>query len=61
MQETVQGIRIVKAFTLEDVMRQRLEANVAELEARVQQMGARRQPREPADGSARRLRHRAAR
>jgi ATP-binding cassette subfamily B protein len=32
MQETVQGIRIVKAFTLEDVMRQRLEANVTELE-----------------------------
>ena len=32
MQETVQGIRIVKAFTLEDVMRQRLDANVAELE-----------------------------
>lgn len=32
MQETVQGIRIVKAFTLEDMMRQRLDANVAELE-----------------------------
>src|SRR5215217_7485345 len=32
MQETVQGIRIVKAFTLEDVMRSRLQANVAELE-----------------------------
>ena len=32
MQETVQGIRIVKAFTLEEVMRQRLQANVAELE-----------------------------
>ena len=32
MQETVQGIRIVKAFTLEDVMRRRLDANVAELE-----------------------------
>jgi ATP-binding cassette subfamily B protein len=32
MQETVQGIRIVKAYTLEDVMRQRLEANVAALE-----------------------------
>jgi subfamily B ATP-binding cassette protein MsbA len=33
MQETVQGIRTVKAFTLEDVMRKRLDANVAELEA----------------------------
>ena len=32
MQETVQGIRTVKAFTLEDVMRQRLDANVTELE-----------------------------
>jgi ATP-binding cassette subfamily B protein len=32
MQETVQGIRIVKAYTLEDVMRKRLEANVAALE-----------------------------
>jgi ATP-binding cassette subfamily B protein len=33
MQETVQGIRIVKAFTLENVMRERLEADVATLEA----------------------------
>jgi ATP-binding cassette, subfamily B, bacterial MsbA len=33
MQETVQGIRIVKAFTLENVMRQRLETDVAALEA----------------------------
>jgi subfamily B ATP-binding cassette protein MsbA len=32
LQETVQGIRIVKAFTLEEVMRARLEQNVAELE-----------------------------
>jgi len=32
LQETVQGIRIVKAYTLEDVMRARLAANVAELE-----------------------------
>jgi ATP-binding cassette, subfamily B, bacterial MsbA len=32
MQETVQGIRIVKAFTLETVMRERLEADVAALE-----------------------------
>ncbi len=32
MQETVQGIRIVKAYTLEDVMRKRLDANVAALE-----------------------------
>lgn len=32
MQETVQGIRVVKAYTLEEVMRRRLEGNVAELE-----------------------------
>src|SRR5437868_10732132 len=32
MQETVQGIRIVKAFTLEDAMRQRLDANISEFE-----------------------------
>jgi ATP-binding cassette, subfamily B, bacterial MsbA len=32
LQETIQGIRIVKAYTLEDAMRARIEANVAELE-----------------------------
>ena len=32
MQETVQGVRIVKAFTLEDEMRARLEKNITELE-----------------------------
>ena len=32
LQETVQGIRIVKAFTLENVMRARLESNVAEVQ-----------------------------
>jgi len=32
MQETVQGIRIVKAFTLEDVMRARLDSDVGTLE-----------------------------
>src|SRR5215813_10403669 len=32
MQETVQGIRIVKAFTLEDGMRARFDDHVAELE-----------------------------
>jgi ATP-binding cassette subfamily B protein len=32
LQETVQGIRTVKAFTLEEPMRARLDANVAELE-----------------------------
>jgi ATP-binding cassette, subfamily B, bacterial MsbA len=32
LQETVQGIRIVKAFTVEDAMRARFDAHVAELE-----------------------------
>src|ERR1700730_6431161 len=32
LQEAVQGIRIVKAFTLEDAMRGRFDAHVAELE-----------------------------
>jgi ATP-binding cassette subfamily B protein len=32
LQETVQGIRIVKAYTMEDVMRARLVKNVSELE-----------------------------
>jgi subfamily B ATP-binding cassette protein MsbA len=32
MQETVQGIRIVKSFTLEDTMRERFDANVAAVE-----------------------------
>jgi ATP-binding cassette subfamily B protein len=32
LQETVQGIRIVKAFTLEDAMRARFDGNVADLE-----------------------------
>jgi ATP-binding cassette, subfamily B, bacterial MsbA len=32
LQETLQGIRIVKAFTLEDVLRARFDANVAAVE-----------------------------
>ena len=32
MQETIQGIRIVKTFTLEQIMRDRLKKNVAEVE-----------------------------
>ena len=33
MQEAIQGIRVVKAFTLETEMRRRLDLNVAEIEA----------------------------
>ena len=45
MQETLQGIRIVKAFTLEDAMRARLDDNVAELEQESNKLGARRPSR----------------
>ncbi|MGH6783933.1 MAG: ABC transporter ATP-binding protein, partial [Sphingomicrobium sp.] len=38
LQETLQGMRIVKAFTLEDVMRSRLDANVAEVEREANKM-----------------------
>jgi ATP-binding cassette subfamily B protein len=38
LQETLQGIRIVKAFTLEDVMRERFDRNVAAVEAEANKM-----------------------
>jgi subfamily B ATP-binding cassette protein MsbA len=38
LQETLQGMRIVKAFTLEDAMRARLDANVAEVEREANKM-----------------------
>ncbi len=38
MQETLQGIRIVKAFTLEDAMRARLDASVAAVEYEANKM-----------------------
>ena len=43
LQETVQGIRLVKSFTLEDQMRARFDANVAGVETRFEQAGARQQ------------------
>ena len=58
MQETVQGIRIVKAFTLEDVMRARLDANVAELEHEANKMARVAHRASPLMEGARRLRHR---
>ena len=54
MQEALQGMRLVKGG-LEDEMRRRLAKSVAEVEHEVEQDGARGQPREPADGDARRL------
>ena len=38
MQETLQGMRIVKAFTLEDIMRRRFDLNVTEVEAQSNKM-----------------------
>jgi ATP-binding cassette subfamily B protein len=38
MQETLQGIRIVKAFTLEDIMRERFDRNVAAVEHEANKM-----------------------
>jgi ABC-type multidrug transport system fused ATPase/permease subunit len=38
LQETLQGIRIVKAFTLEDTMRERFDANVAAVEHEANKM-----------------------
>ncbi len=38
LQETLQGIRIVKAFTLEDVMRDRFDRNVAAVEHEANKM-----------------------
>ena len=38
LQETLQGIRIVKAFTLEDVMRDRMNAHVATVEREANKM-----------------------
>ena len=57
MQEALQGMRMVKAFALEDEMRRRLEKSVAEVQHESED-GPRRQPRQPGDGNAGRL-HRA--
>jgi ATP-binding cassette, subfamily B, bacterial MsbA len=38
MQESLQGIRTVKAFTLEDTMRQRIDANIAAVEQNANKM-----------------------
>jgi ATP-binding cassette, subfamily B, bacterial MsbA len=38
LQETLQGIRVVKAFTLEDVLRERFDANVAAVEQEANKM-----------------------
>ena len=45
MQETVQGIRIVKAFTLEEQMQRQVRSQRRRRRARIRQDGARRQSR----------------
>ncbi|MDO9440795.1 MAG: ABC transporter ATP-binding protein [Beijerinckiaceae bacterium] len=40
MQETLQGVRIVKSFNLEDIMRQRMAVSVREVEKSVNSMAA---------------------
>ena len=58
MQETATGVRIVKAFNLEGVMRKRM-ARFDRRRARPRRQDrADQRPHQPADGSARRLRHR---
>ena len=59
MQEALQGMRMVKAFSLEDEMRRRLAVSVEDVERDFEQDRARRRPRQPADGDARRAGHRA--
>ena len=58
MQESLQGIRTVKAFTLEQTMRERIDASIGDGRAQRQQDGAGLQPLQPADGNARRFRDR---
>ena len=53
--EALQGMRMVKAFGLEDEMRRRLDESVASVENEFEQNGAGRQPHRSDDGRARRL------
>ncbi len=59
MQEALQGMRMVKAFGLEDEMRRRLNESVTAVQHEFEQDGARRQSRQPDHGNARRLHCRA--
>ena len=56
--ETVQGIRIVKAFTLEDFMRARQDRAITGFEAASNKLARVELAHEPDHGDARRLRHR---
>ncbi len=58
MQESLQGIRTVKAFTLEQTMRERIDASITAVERNANKMARVSNRVEPADGNARRLRDR---
>ena len=58
LQETVQGIRIVKAFTLENFMRDRQEKAIDQLPDCGEQARSRQLAHQPDHGEPRRLRHR---
>ena len=55
LQEALQGMRMVKAFGLEDEMRRRLGKSVAEVQHESNKMARVLEPRQPDDGNARRL------
>ena len=55
MQESLQGIRTVKAFTLEQAMRERIDASITAVERNANKMARVSNRAEPADGNARRL------
>ena len=55
MQESLQGIRTVKAFTLEQTMRERIDASIAAVERNANKMARVSNRVEPADGNAGRL------
>jgi ATP-binding cassette subfamily B protein len=57
LQESVQGIRMVKAFALEEEMRRRFAVSVEAVERFSNKMASR-EPRESYDGNARRFRGR---
>ena len=58
LQETLQGIRIVKAFTLEGVMRERFDRNVAAVEHEANKMARVANRASPLMETPRRHRHR---
>ena len=58
MQESLQGIRTVKAFTLEQTMRERIDASITAVESNANKMARVSNRCQPADGDAGRFRRR---